>query len=148
MSRYKLMIVPLAALLGFTVSACTKTGTGAHPSPTTTTVTPADPNPGNVAVLVVDDFKLVKPEAAAPGMTGNCGVGANVVSSSGAGDDLVLDNISHGELVYRTLRDSLDALVTADSGAKTGTSMTPATLTSGRREYVRNRPRRRLRPRP
>jgi hypothetical protein len=130
------MVVALAALVGLTLAGCAKTGSGGPgPGPSTTTTTtsaPADLNPGDVAVLVVDDFKLDTPAPPVPGMTGNCGVGANVVGSSGAGDDLVLDNISHGELVYRTLRDSLAALVTAASGAQTGNTTAPATpLASG-----------------
>jgi hypothetical protein len=78
-----------------------------------------DRTPGNVAVLVVDDFGLGKSRDAEPGTTvDNCTVGANDVGSNGAGDDLPPSNYAHGELVYRVLRDEL----TADLGKTPVTS--------------------------
>ncbi|OLE23791.1 MAG: hypothetical protein AUG44_21185 [Actinobacteria bacterium 13_1_20CM_3_71_11] len=68
------------------------------------------PTPGNVAVLVVDDFGLGKDPKTEPGTKDdNCAVGANDVGSNGAGDDLPPSLYAHGELVYRVLRDGLTA---------------------------------------
>ncbi|MDI1464103.1 hypothetical protein QEZ54_24250 [Catellatospora sp. KI3] len=100
----------LAALLALGLTACTPSGTPADrtsPGPK-----PAERSPADVAVLVVDDFQLTGPATSPPGGPAeNCAVGANVVGSGGAGDDLPLTAVTHGELVYRTLRDSLDASV-------------------------------------
>jgi hypothetical protein len=75
---------------------------------------PARPTPGNVAVLVVDDFGLGADPQARPGTAAdNCVVGTNEVGSTGAGDDLPPSGYSHGELVYSVLNDAL----TADLGA-------------------------------
>src|SRR2546427_11946790 len=64
------------------------------------------PTPGNVAVLVVDDFGLGKdPESTLGTKDDNCTVGANDVGSNGAGDDLPPSKYAHGELVYRVLKD-------------------------------------------
>lgn len=71
---------------------------------------PARPTPGNVAVLVVDDFGLGADPKARPGtMADNCTVGTNEVGSTGAGDDLPPTKYSHGELVYPVLSDALTA---------------------------------------
>src|SRR5690242_5221395 len=70
---------------------------------------PARPVPGNVAVLIVDDFGLGKnPKARTGTRTDNCTVGANEVGSNGAGDDLPPSGWPHGELVRRVLDDDLD----------------------------------------
>ncbi|GAB1642119.1 hypothetical protein [Krasilnikovia sp. MM14-A1259] len=70
--------------------------------------------PGNVAVLVVDDFGLGKDPQTTPGAKDeNCTVGTNDVGSNGAGDDLPVSTYAHGELVYRVLADAL----TADLGS-------------------------------
>jgi hypothetical protein len=54
------------------------------------------------------------------------------VGSGGAGDDLLLDTVSHGELVYRVLRDELDALVIAAGGnSPTAITMTAPALPAG-----------------
>jgi hypothetical protein len=75
---------------------------------------PVIPTPGNVAVLVVDDFGLGRNPQAKPGTRNdNCAVGTNDVGSNGAGDDLPASGYGHGELVYRVLRDEL----TADLGS-------------------------------
>lgn len=64
--------------------------------------------PGNVAVLVVDDFGQGRDGGEKTGgMTDNCTVGASDVGSNGAGDDLPASVYSHGELVRQVLRDSL-----------------------------------------
>jgi hypothetical protein len=66
--------------------------------------------PGNVAVLVVDDFGLGRDGGEKTGgMSDNCTVGASDVGSNGAGDDLPASGYSHGELVHQVLRDSLTA---------------------------------------
>ena len=84
---------------------------------------PVRPAPGNVAVLVVDDFGLGADPKAQPGtMADNCTVGTNEVGSTGAGDDLPPSGYSHGELVYPVLSDAL----TADLGAPP-VSSTPTT---------------------
>ncbi|MBV1853519.1 hypothetical protein [Catellatospora tritici] len=121
----------LAALLALGLTACSPGGTPANrtsPSPK-----PAESSLADVAVLVVDDFQLTGPPKAGPGgPTDNCAVGANVVGSGGAGDDLPLDAITHGELVYRTLRDGLDASVsTARGGAAVTTTASAPALPKG-----------------
>jgi hypothetical protein len=69
-----------------------------------------EPTPGNVAVLVVDDFGMGQDRQTKPGtMAENCTLGANDVGSNGAGDDLPASGYTHGELVYRVLRDALTA---------------------------------------
>jgi len=66
--------------------------------------------PGNVAVLVVDDFGLQRDTGEKTGGMGDdCTVGASDVGSNGAGDDLPPSGHPHGELVYDVLRDALTA---------------------------------------
>ncbi|RZU49374.1 hypothetical protein EV385_1124 [Krasilnikovia cinnamomea] len=73
---------------------------------------PGESRPGDVAVLVIDDFGLGKDPQAEPGdRDENCTVGTNDVGSNGAGDDLPVSTYGHGELVYRVLADELTAVL-------------------------------------
>ncbi len=95
---------------------------GALSGCTVPTSSPPPPKPGNVAVLVVDDFGFGK-SGEVGGMNDNCAVATNDVGSGGAGDDLPASDYSHGELVYSVLKDELIRL---NPGA------TPTSLTTPR----------------
>lgn len=104
----------LGVLLGLTLIAAPATPAAAK--------LPVRPVPGNVAVLVVDDFGLGKnPRARSGTRDDNCTIGANEVGSNGAGDDLPPSGWSHGELVYRVLRDDLTTVAGAAPDVDTGT---------------------------
>src|SRR5437588_7960717 len=97
-------------LLAVLVVGGALTGGTLNHAATAAKVPTGGPTPGNVAVLVVDDFGLGKDPEAKPGSKNdNCTVGANDVGSNGAGDDLPPSMYAHGELVYRVLRDELTA---------------------------------------
>src|SRR2546423_1735889 len=82
----------------------------------------AGPAPGNVAVLVVDDFGLGADPQAKPGTKDtNCTFSTNDVGSNGAGDDLPPSIPPHGELVYQVLKDGLPAALGVAPVASTTT---------------------------
>ncbi|MFG1603185.1 hypothetical protein [Actinoplanes sp. NPDC049265] len=97
---------------------------------------PSRPVPGNVAVLVVDDFGLGKnPRAKTGTRTDNCTIGANEVGSNGAGDDLPPSGWSHGELVYRVLKDDLDVVAGGPPDVDTA-ALTQWTYVIGGQKYA------------
>jgi hypothetical protein len=101
---YRLLLAVLV------VSVPAVTGGLLNRAATAATAPSERPTPGNVAVLVVDDFGLGKDTKSQPGSKDdNCTLGANDVGSNGAGDDLPPSLYAHGELVYRVLRDELTA---------------------------------------
>jgi hypothetical protein len=109
--RYRMAAAVLAVGL---LAACGPGGTGPSATGTSTSPrggTPPDPsavNPDNVAVLVVDDFGLGQQSDPTPwSKTDNCALATNEVGSGGAGDDPPPPPYSHGEIVYRTLRQQL-----------------------------------------
>jgi hypothetical protein len=107
--RYGVIVALLATGL---VAACGPSGSvtpGRSPSASATPPS-ITLNPGNVAVLVVDDFGFGRPDAHTRWpRTDNCGVATNEVGSGGAGDEPPPPPYSHGELVYRTLKQQLAA---------------------------------------
>jgi hypothetical protein len=109
----------LLALL--VVSGAALTGARPDHAATAAVASATRPTPGNVAILVVDDFGLgIDPQTRPGTKVDNCTVGTNDVGSNGAGDDLPPSMYAHGELVYRVLKDEL----TADLGTPPVTSMT------------------------
>lgn len=127
MSMQKVLVPAVVALLAIGLSGCVADGSDRRPDPTdAATADVADNSPADVAVLVVDDFRLTAPASPAGPLTGNCVTSANVVGSGGAGDDLQLDDRTHGELVYQVLRDQLGTLVAAVGGAMPQTTATTA----------------------
>ncbi|GLY97877.1 hypothetical protein [Actinoplanes sp. NBRC 103695] len=106
--------------------------------PAPASAVPATPVPGSVAVLVVDDFGLGKnPKARSGTRDDNCTVGVNEVGSNGAGDDLPPSGHSHGELVYRVLRDELTTVAGAPPDVDTGTLTEWTYVISGEKYALR-----------
>src|SRR5947207_7788694 len=86
------------------------TGGGLGHAATAPKASPAGRTPGDVAVLVVDDFGFGRdPETKTGTKDDTCTVGTTDVGSNGAGDDLPPSMYAHGELVYRVLKDELTA---------------------------------------
>lgn len=113
---YRLLLAVLA------VSVPAVTGGLLNHAATAATAPSERPTPGNVAVLVVDDFGLGSDQKTEPGSKDdNCTLGANDVGSNGAGDDLPASLYAHGELVYRVLRDELTANLGSPPVASTTT---------------------------
>jgi hypothetical protein len=122
------MEVEMKRRLGFLVAPMVMAGVALGGCDGLVVSPPAPTNPGNVAVLVVDDFGLGKSKAAAVGgASDNCAIGTNEVGSGGAGDDLPPSQYSHGELVYQVLKDELTGLLSASSAA---TATSPAVVPS------------------
>lgn len=97
---------------------------------------PVRPVPGNVAVVVVDDFGQGKnPKARTGTRTDNCTIGANEVGSTGAGDDLPPSGHSHGDLVYRVLKDDLSVVAGSAPDVDTA-AMTQWTYVIGGEKYA------------
>jgi hypothetical protein len=109
---HRLRIALLAMAMVGALSGCGESSFSGGTSP---------PNPGNVAVLVVDDFGFGK-SGAVGGMDENCVVATNDVGSGGAGEDLPPSDYSHGELVYSVLKDELSRL---NPGATPTATTTP-----------------------
>jgi hypothetical protein len=100
MKRSYGLLLTLLVLSGSALTGLTDAAASERPG--------ADPTPGSVAVLVIDDFGLGKdPQAKLGTKHDNCTVGTNDVGSNGAGDDLPASVYSHGELVYEVLKDAL-----------------------------------------
>ena len=117
--RYGLLLALLV------VSGSALTGGGLGHAATVPMASPAGRTPGNVAVLVVDDFGSGRdPQTKTGTKDDTCTVGTTDVGSNGAGDDLPPSMYAHGELVYRVLKDEL----TADLGKPPVASTTMADL--------------------
>ena len=114
MNHRRWATLALTALLIPVATACQASSTGSNQDP--------PPKPGNVAVLVVDDFATTdRPAPTANSLTGTCTVATNEVGTNGAGDGDLGGN-THGAVVYRVLQQQLDKLlgqVTPSTGPAT-----------------------------
>jgi hypothetical protein len=77
-------------------------------------------DPGNVAILVIDDFGHGRNHHnfGKGGKYDNCAIGANDVGSGGAADGELPDGVSHGAAVYQVLQDEVSRQFPASGEAR------------------------------
>lgn len=128
MKRLNGVVLALLLAAGVALTGCTKTGDPSGSTSPSPVPANAPAVPGNVAVLVVDDFGLGKNEQVPRGSNDNCTVATTDVGSNGAGDGELPPGYPHGEAVYQVLRDQLDSLPATAANPTTTSTPRPAGL--------------------